>query len=532
MKRILTLLIALCLIVSVCSMPVAAAAVEGQLNIKIADPTKALLSVSGKIVAEEGSIVTENEHVTITVLPDENTMAEVLAGTANPVAMVTTGVASGVVSNESNAGTFAETLRFNATLPSGTYDFYVMYNSVTSGPFEYEFFNLDYVATVIRNIGNGTTATENIVTSLDTVKTSSGVDVSAEFPEGTERNLFVFRTNLERGRLTDADNAKLLSSFNDLVDKIKKEIEFVNNVNAVTYYGDFVALFEEIDKVENTTVNFDFAAYNALSDSQKAAVGDSFLKKIVTNNEKFANGDEIKAFFNASVASASNNVTTDGTVSSGTASGGGGGVVPVPSTDGDSREWPSVMDDNSANTTTATFTDIASVAWAHEAINTLAAKGVIAGTSYGIFEPNGNVTREQFAKMLVLATGKYNSSAVNEFTDIPAGDWSAPYVASAKAAGFVNGIGEGKFGYGRSITREDMAVMIYNVMKANGVTFDDVNAGFDDYAEISDYAKEAVGSLTAKGIINGIGDNKFAPKATATRAQAALLVYAITKGVA
>ena len=190
------------------------------------------------------------------------------------------------------------------------------------------------------------------------------------------------------------------------------------------------------------------------------------------------------------------------------------------------------MEDNSGNTTKTTFTDIAGVAWAIEAIEALADKGVIAGTNYGIFEPNGLVTREQFAKMLVLATNKFNSSAINQFTDIPAGDWSVPYVASAKAAGFVNGIGEGKFGYGASITREDMAVMIYNVMKSFGTKFDTVNAEFADYDQISDYAKEAVGALTAKGIINGVGDNMFAPKATATRAQAALLVYAITKGVA
>ena len=134
--------------------------------------------------------------------------------------------------------------------------------------------------------------------------------------------------------------------------------------------------------------------------------------------------------------------------------------------------------------------------------------------------------------MRTVSTDKFNSSAVNEFTDIPEGDWSVQYVASAKAAGFVNGIGEGKFGYGASITREDMAVMIYNVMKANGVNFDNAKTDFADYDQISDYAKEAVSALAAKGIINGVGDNMFAPKATATRAQAALLVYAITKGVA
>ena len=264
-----------------------------------------------------------------------------------------------------------------------------------------------------------------------------------------------------------------------------------------------------------------FAAYDALSDTAKMSVQNSFI------GMTYDNADQIKEAFDKAVANAKSSAGSLG--GGGGAGGGGGGEAPTPS----ERDWPSTMDDNSNNTVVKVkFTDIAGVEWAKTAIEALADKGVIAGISYGIFEPNGLVTREQFAKMLVLATDKYNSSAANEFTDIPAGDWSESYVASAKAAGFVNGIGEGKFGYGASITREDMAVMIYNVMKSMGADFSDVNNGFADYDQISDYAKEAVGALTAKGIINGVGDNMFAPKATATRAQAALLVYAITKGVA
>ena len=69
-------------------------------------------------------------------------------------------------------------------------------------------------------------------------------------------------------------------------------------------------------------------------------------------------------------------------------------------------------------------------------------------------------------------------------------------------------------------------------MKTYDPSIEEIMSGkFDDFEEISDYAAEAVGCLVYRGIINGVGDNKFAPKATATRAQAALLVYAITKGV-
>ena len=99
----------------------------------------------------------------------------------------------------------------------------------------------------------------------------------------------------------------------------------------------------------------------------------------------------------------------------------------------------------------------------------------------------------------------------------------ASYVASGAGKGIVSGNGAG-FNPNANITREDMAVMIYNVMKSLGVNFSEVNDTFADYDQISDYAKEAVSALAAKGIINGVGDNMFAPKATATRAQAAVII--------
>ena len=506
MKKIISLMLALLMIASVCVLPVSAANVAFDVSdIKVTNAAQGIITVSSNLE----DTARENRYVTVIVLPNTAPL--------NTYASSTLALATAVVDLN---GEFFASFKFEE--PTGLYDFYVLYEGQAFGPVMYNFISLADAANVIRNIANGSIPKNSLVPQIQAANNGIGLDFD-RFPVGFDRDLFIYRLDKARAEINVAGtDAEVLASFATLVDKIEDEAAFVKEFNNVTYSGDYLALLQA--NVVHTGI--DFTTFNRLDGSLKSKVTDSFLGKT------FNNADEIKDAFNRAVAAAVQ--SAGGSVGGGGGAGGGGGVVITPDTN--DREIPTVMEDNSGNVapeaTKAVFNDIADVAWAKEAIEALAAKGIIAGIGEGTFAPNGLVTREQFAKMLVLATDKYNSSAANEFTDIPAGDWSESYVASAKAAGFVNGIGEGKFGYGASITREDMAVMIYNVMKSMGADFSDVNNGFADYDQISDYAKEAVGALTAKGIINGVGDNMFAPKATATRAQAALLVYAITKGVA
>jgi roadblock/LC7 domain-containing protein len=94
--------------------------------------------------------------------------------------------------------------------------------------------------------------------------------------------------------------------------------------------------------------------------------------------------------------------------------------------------------------------------------------------------------------------------------------------------GVTRGIGNNLFGYGQQITRQDMAVMIYKVLAANG-GLEGIEADgftFTDDASIADYAREAVYAMRAKGIINGNPDGTFCPNDSATRAQAAKMLCA------
>ena len=132
-------------------------------------------------------------------------------------------------------------------------------------------------------------------------------------------------------------------------------------------------------------------------------------------------------------------------------------------------------------------------------------------------------------KMVVGAFGLENNEAESEFSDVDKNHWAYRCVSSAKVAGIVNGISETEFGKGREITRQDMAVMVYNAAKYAGYEFDTAKSDFEDADLIKDYAKEAVFAMAGAGIINGFEDNTVRPEENATRAQAAKILYTVIK---
>ncbi|MCH5212935.1 MAG: S-layer homology domain-containing protein, partial [Oscillospiraceae bacterium] len=173
------------------------------------------------------------------------------------------------------------------------------------------------------------------------------------------------------------------------------------------------------------------------------------------------------------------------------------------------------------------FQDLGSVSWAVPAINRLATMGIINGRSETVFDPNATVTRAEFAKMVCIAFGiSTNTGNMQTFADVTLSDWFYPYVEAAAAAGVINGISDTEFAPNDLITREQMAAMMYRAITYKNVT---IQTGairdFSDAWNISEYAVNAVNTLSAAGVINGMEDGTFAPKATATRAQAACIIY-------
>ncbi len=167
------------------------------------------------------------------------------------------------------------------------------------------------------------------------------------------------------------------------------------------------------------------------------------------------------------------------------------------------------------------FTDLEGSEWAKEAIDALSAEGVVSGIGGGEFAPTAAVTREQFVKMIVCALDMELIDGDADFSDLTSGAWYQSYVKTAVANGIVSGIGNGEFGVGANITRQDAAVILYRAAKlSQGIAVD-----FTDADEIAPYAQEAVYALASNEVISGVGDGSFAPKATCTRAQAAVMIY-------
>ncbi len=168
------------------------------------------------------------------------------------------------------------------------------------------------------------------------------------------------------------------------------------------------------------------------------------------------------------------------------------------------------------------YTDVSDSHWAFNSILYLSQKGIVNGYE-GSFYPDKFVTRAEFVKMLCTAFS-LEAATGDLFEDVSENDWFAPYVSAAKEAALVSGDGK-YFNPNSQITRQDAAVMVYRFANYSGINLSGKGTDFADDTEISDYAKEAVYAMNFSGIINGMGNGIFAPRNTATRAQAAQMIF-------
>lgn len=174
------------------------------------------------------------------------------------------------------------------------------------------------------------------------------------------------------------------------------------------------------------------------------------------------------------------------------------------------------------------FTDVKPGAWYYTAVDYVVTEKLFSGTSASTFNPNGPMTRGMFVRVLGNKAGKkLNECQYSSFSDVHAGSWYAPYVEWAAANRIVDGIGGGKFAPDQSITREQMAVILYNYARYAGcdlLSREGVLAEFSDRDKISEYARHAMEWAVTHNILGG-SDGKLNPKGTATRAQVAQILY-------
>ena len=168
-----------------------------------------------------------------------------------------------------------------------------------------------------------------------------------------------------------------------------------------------------------------------------------------------------------------------------------------------------------------TFNDIPSNYSASSQLDTLLGRAAVSGFPDGGFHPTAQVSRAQFVKMLVLALGlNVPTKATSDgFKDVPANSWYAAYVDAAVQAKLVQGLAAAKFAPGASITREQLAVMVARAM--NGYTpRSPLQVRFKDQGRIGGWALPAVMQAAQAGIVKGLPDGAFAPLTVATRTDA------------
>lgn len=164
--------------------------------------------------------------------------------------------------------------------------------------------------------------------------------------------------------------------------------------------------------------------------------------------------------------------------------------------------------------------------WAQPYIEGLYVRGIISGKGDGVFMPEERITREEFVKLVVELFGLNDPNAQAEFSDVDPNAWYYSYVATAAAKNIVSGIGDGQFGVGQNIKRQDMAKIIQSVLLSQGVEGTPATADvFADYETISEYARDSVLTVYQLGIVSGDDNRNFNPNQFATRQEAAKMIY-------
>jgi hypothetical protein len=164
------------------------------------------------------------------------------------------------------------------------------------------------------------------------------------------------------------------------------------------------------------------------------------------------------------------------------------------------------------------FRDVTPGSACEQAATRLVAIGAISGYTDGTFKPNQNITRAEFAKMVVLAMGwALEDTSHASFSDCTSDNWAFRYIGTAKAHGVLTGYPDGTFRPKYTITRAEIAKIVALILS--------LKRGTSELTDIDGHwAREYINSCASGGIITGYTDRSFRPSNLATRSEAAYMV--------
>ncbi|MFC3802645.1 S-layer homology domain-containing protein [Cohnella sp. GCM10012308] len=169
--------------------------------------------------------------------------------------------------------------------------------------------------------------------------------------------------------------------------------------------------------------------------------------------------------------------------------------------------------------------------WAEAAVNDMGSRMIVDGTGAGQFQPDRNVTRAEFAAMIVRGLGLKPEAGSGAFSDVKAADWYAGAIGAAVSQGLIQGYEDGTFRPTASITREQAMTIVAKALAITGLKAKlpvapaaDILSAFVDASSVSDWASGGLADAVQAGLISGRGQAGLAPQASITRAEVATLM--------
>lgn len=178
------------------------------------------------------------------------------------------------------------------------------------------------------------------------------------------------------------------------------------------------------------------------------------------------------------------------------------------------------------------FHDVPSNAWYEAAVSYCAEHSYMNGEGDGVFNPSGTVSRAQVAQVLYNLEGNPGTTFQTTFTDVDRNAWYGDAVAWAQQNGVVNGVNETSFQPESPVTREQVATMFSNFARYKG---EDMTERYNlsryaDQAMISTWAKKPVSWAVATGLMSGVNETELDPQDTCIRAQLAQFIKNFFEG--
>ncbi|WP_229263963.1 cadherin-like beta sandwich domain-containing protein [Cohnella cholangitidis] len=169
--------------------------------------------------------------------------------------------------------------------------------------------------------------------------------------------------------------------------------------------------------------------------------------------------------------------------------------------------------------------------WAEATVIDMGARMIVQGSGDGKFDPDRNISRAEFAALLVRGLGLGASEYDGGFTDVAGKEWYSGVVQTAYEYGLISGFEDGSFHPNEMLTREQAMRIISDAMKLTGLAArlterpaEDVLQAYGDASEIAPWALSGIASSVQAGIVSGRDGGKLAPKAYMTRAEVAAII--------